>query len=339
MKKRIYSEISSNDISDQTLTKLNDDCLKTIFSFLNIKEIISIYNTKNIIYRNVIAEYPFDFYDSSNPENMTIPENMTLKEFRNICGNAIGFSFLNYSNINDKEFIKYILPKTLFNPNNNYQYKRRLKIDITNCCNLTNKSIEKLENYIDTLDMSNCNNITDDAFRFLKGIKKLNISGCFKITDNAFKNLSGIHTLLMDMDEVGDINENITDNAFRYLSGIHTLDMSGDYSNITDKAFINLKGINTLYLLSNESIKDNAFVHLHGISKLYLYNNYQLTPKFISNLIGYEIENINKDNIDYLINKCIIIKPKLISYGELTQETNEALENMEDLLNIEMTLF
>ena len=65
--------------------------------------------------------------------------------------------------------------------------------------------------------------------------KESNIKLGKSVTNNCFKYLKGIHTLDMRGCEL------ITDAAFIHLKGIHTLDMS-DCTEITDAAFVHLKG-------------------------------------------------------------------------------------------------
>ena len=64
---------------------------------------------------------------------------------------------------------------------------------------------------------------SDDDFRYLREIQSLFMSWCSSITDNAFEYLHGIHTLDMTFCQ----QSTISDKAFKNLRGIHTLDMEG----------------------------------------------------------------------------------------------------------------
>ena len=122
---------------------------------------------------------------------------------------------------------------------------------------------------IQSLFMSWCSSITDNAFEYLHGIHTLDMTFCQQstISDKAFKNLRGIHTLDME----GCVQTTITDKAFENLRGIHTLNMSYcNQSTITDKAFENLTGIHTLDMswCNQTTITDKAFENLTGIHTL-----------------------------------------------------------------------
>ena len=303
MPKRKSSEVLSNtkEIIQSSFAMINDDCISSIFKLLDIKDLISIYNTEDSICRKVIGEYPFNFYRSE------IPQNMTLKEFRNIFKNAVGVCLFNQRNINDKEFIENILPHNI----NKYQNKRILYVDITDCTNLTNNAIKRLKNYIHTLDLENCNNITNNGFKYLKGIQNLNISGLFKITNEAFKYITGIKSLEMDIDENYEVNNNITGEIFKYLKGIEKLHIGGNF-NILDNSYQHLSGINKIIISHNDIITDEAFKYLRGVKYIELCNNNSLTSNFLKNLLGFNIFNINdKNEFNDLIKRNNIIIPTI----------------------------
>ena len=263
------------------------DTIKEIFKNLTMNDLIKIYNNTNRIqFREVINEYPFDFYE------VPIPANMTLREFKDIFGNAIGINLTNHTNINDNDFNNDILPRTLYINSSN---TRQLKVNISRCNILTDNAFIPLNNYIHTLDMSRCNQqtitdaafvhlrnvhtlimsvcnqqtITDAAFVYLRNVHTLDMSWCrqVNITDAAFVHLMNVHTLIMS-----ECNQQtITDAAFIPLTNVHTLDMS--YCNqetITDAAFVHLKGVHILNMSScnQETITDAAFVHLKSVHTL-----------------------------------------------------------------------
>ena len=58
-------------------------------------------------------------------------------------------------------------------------------------------------------------NITDEAFKNLKGINTLEMRYIYKITDKAFAYLEGIYMLQME----NCINLELTDEAFKFLKG------------------------------------------------------------------------------------------------------------------------
>ena len=128
--------------------------------------------------------------------------------------------------------------------------------------------------------MSYCK-ITDAAFVYLKGIKKLSIRECKNITDAAFVHLKGIHTL--DMSE-------------RCLFTVN----SNESKQITDGAFIHLKGIHNLNIMYCTQITDAAFVHLKGIKELDMSYCIQptITHKGLRNLAGIERLVIDEDFLD-----------------------------------------
>jgi hypothetical protein len=302
------SELSNTpEIIQSSFAMMNDDCISSIFKLLDIDDLINIYNTGNNICRKVIEEYPFNFYRSE------IPANMTLKEFRNIFKNAVGVCLFYQRNINDKEFIENILPHNI----NKYQNKRILYVDISDCTNLTNKAIKRLTNYIHTLDLENCNNITNNGFKYLKGIQSINISGLYKITNEAFKYLTGIKSLEMEIDENCEVNNNITGEIFKYLKGIEKLYIGGNY-NILDNSYQHLTGINNINISHNDVITDEAFTYFRGVKYIELGDNNNLTSNFLNNLLGFDVFSINdKNEFDELIKKNNIIIPT-IAYIDFT---------------------
>jgi hypothetical protein len=98
---------------------------------------------------------------------------------------------------------------------------------------------------VESLDISDCTNITDAAFPYLKRVRHLNMRGLNQesITDAAFAHLKGIVEL-----KVRGFTQ-LTDAAFEHLRGIQILDM-GDCNQdaITDIAFSHLTGIHTLVI-------------------------------------------------------------------------------------------
>ena len=129
------------------------------------------------------------------------------------------------------------------------------------------------------LDMTGCQNITDDSLPLVAvgcNLHTLNITGCWKLTNAAFAHLAGIHTLNMSSCD----QNTITDAAFSHLTGIHTLAMANCNQNtITDAAFAHLTGIHTLWInrCNQNTITDAAFAHLAGIRELNMSSCNQVT--------------------------------------------------------------
>src|SRR5271163_4985907 len=65
--------------------------------------------------------------------------------------------------------------------------------------NITDKTIndDKLKYFkgVHTIDLSECNQITDHGCEFLKGGHTIDLSGCKQITDRGCKFLTGVHTI------------------------------------------------------------------------------------------------------------------------------------------------
>lgn len=120
-----------------------------------------------------------------------------------------------------------------------------------------------------TLNISNCNNISDNTFKHLSSLHSLNMDNCYNenITDEAFKHLSNLESLYMNFCNLNTI----TDNAFSHLTGLHTLQISSFYDGtITDGAFRNLSNLHTLEIcmFMQHSLTDMAFIHLPKLHTL-----------------------------------------------------------------------
>ncbi len=163
-----------------------------------------------------------------------------------------------------------------------------------NHLNIRDSHLSFLER-IHALNICACVHLTDDAFKYLKGIHTLNMVHCsqYRITDEAFAHLKGVHTLSM----IGCTQETITDKAFENLKGIHTLKMSKcRQETITDKAFEHLKGIHTLLMIrcDQETITDKAFANLKGIHTL---NMVECTQETITDAIFEHLQGIESFNL------------------------------------------
>ena len=273
------------------------DTIKEIFKNLNMFELIDIYNnTTHIQLKEAINKYPFDFY------NYSVPRNMSLKEFRDIFGNAIGINISFNTGISEIDFITNILPRTLYTKFSN---TRQLKVNIAGCTQLTDRAFIPLNNYIHTLNMRECNQetITDAAFVHLKGIHTIVMPFCDQrtITDAAFKYLAGVHTLnIMRCDQ-----ETITDAAFVNLKGVRELDMrSCKQKTITDAAFKHLANVHTLDIsgCNQKTITDSAFIHLVRVHMLLMSycNQNTITDaafKHLANVHTLNISGCNQNTI------------------------------------------
>jgi len=146
------------------------------------------------------------------------------------------------------------------------------ELDMSRCeqKGITDKAFEIMKGTIETLNVSYCEQITDKAFENFKGtIHTLGMSGCNQkeITDKAFRNMKGIHTLGMSMCN----QKEITDKAFESLKGtIHTLNMNYcDQEEITNEAFKYLTETIThldMIDLNKETVTVEAFSKLKGSS-------------------------------------------------------------------------
>jgi hypothetical protein len=174
-------------------------------------------------------------------------------------------------------------------------------LDISDCNQLTDAAFVHLKG-IHTLKMSNCHQgtITDAAFAHLPGIHTLDMGNCGQITDTAFTHLTGIHTLNIDWCIRQD---GITNAAFIHLKGIHTLNMS-NCNQITDAAFVHLKGIHTLNMsyCDHSTITDTAFTHLKGIHTLNMRgcNQETITDTAFTHLKGIHTLNMHSCDQDTL---------------------------------------
>jgi len=129
--------------------------------------------------------------------------------------------------------------------------------------------------YNQVIDLSNRTEIPESDFVILSGkgeyIKELIILGCTQLTDNVFKYFRGIKSINMN-----DCNQpTITDNAFVNLRGIEVLKMVGcNQPTITDKAFSNLPGIKQLIMrnCNQNTITDEMFQYLTGIETFNMVN-------------------------------------------------------------------
>ena len=82
---------------------------------------------------------------------------------------------------------------------------------------------------VHTINLSYCNNITDQGLQYLKGVHTINLSYCNKITDQGLQyladksalisgKLKGVHTINLS-------HCNITDQGLQYLKGVHKIDL------------------------------------------------------------------------------------------------------------------
>ena len=139
------------------------------------------------------------------------------------------------------------------------------ELDIRKCKFLTSAIFKYLVG-VKKLNMSNCHKMDAMGFKYLKGsIKQLNMSFCFMddelipITDQDFRFLKGIKRLSMTRCYM----ETVTDKAFEPLKGYIThLDIGGCLQ-FTNNAFKNLLGtIKVLRMDSCRQISDDAFQYL-----------------------------------------------------------------------------
>lgn len=134
--------------------------------------------------------------------------------------------------------------------------------DIKQVCS---KIVVKLKEVV----ISFCTNLTDNAFKYFKGIHSLNMSHCCQetITDEAFKHLSGIKNLNL----FNCHQKTITEKALEHIKGVEILDVSHTNNKMmTDKAFKFLGSVEELTMLCcpQDTITDEAFKHLPNVRSL-----------------------------------------------------------------------
>ena len=79
-----------------------------------------------------------------------------------------------------------------------------------------------------SLNLTDCNEITDEVIKPLGNLHTLNLTSCKNITDKGIKNLGNLHSLYLPW------CDEITDEGIKHLGKLHTLDLS--YCNqITDE--------------------------------------------------------------------------------------------------------
>jgi len=138
---------------------------------------------------------------------------------------------------------------------------------------------------IKNLDIRFFVNITNDTLKYIQGVENLDITWCcgvnnnivyHAITDEGFKYLRGIKKLKM-----GD-NPELTNNIFQYLSGIKILDMSQvenssidhhddqdpGVSKITDEKFSYIESVEILNITNLNKITGEGFKYLKNLKKL-----------------------------------------------------------------------
>jgi hypothetical protein len=249
----------------------NDPIFKILIN-LPITELITIYKAPFLInIKEIIENYPFDFY------NQQIPGGMTLAQFRNIFKAAIGIN-LKESQITDAEFIADIIPTRPLHLGVVLP-ARNLRINISLSSKLTDAALEVLNNRIHTLNIVGNIKIKAAGFVYLRGIHTLDMQGYYppNITNECLEQLSGIHTL--------NINgcHKITNDGLAHITGIHTLNMS-QCPLITDSGFVHLRGINTLILNSSDHITGIGFAHLAEIQRLDIRYSTGIIPDSIAYL-------------------------------------------------------
>ena len=163
---------------------------------------------------------------------------------------------------------------------------------------------------IRTLNLWNCQNITDNGLKYLNNVRELNISCCYNITGNGFKFLKKIHTL------ISSACDNLEDNSLQYLSNIHTLDIS-DCPNITGEGFKYLKKIHTLDIsLCDRIIYENLLkfdykvnIHTLKLMKNNISDNDLTIIQYFLNIKKLNItgcRNITSNTIKELKKCCIV---------------------------------
>ena len=145
---------------------------------------------------------------------------------------------------------------------------------------ITDKDLKDLDNLY-KLDLTSCNNITDEGIKYL-GDRNINwlILGCsIKITDKGIKLLVNLHTLQI----CGC--DNITDEGIQCLVNLHTLQLVY-CDTITDKGIKCLYKLDTLRLNSCNKITDKGIKFLVNLHSLYLASCVKITDQGIKCLVN-----------------------------------------------------
>jgi BspA type Leucine rich repeat region (6 copies) len=185
------------------------------------------------------------------------------------------------------------------------------------------------------LDISRNKDITDEDFKYLKGIETLRMKFCNQdtITDAAFKHLEGIKHL--DMWRCNQ--KTITNEALKHLKGIKTLNMSG-CTKITDDAFENLVGIEELSMADCDQITGAGFKHLKGIKTLSISKCERITDAAFEHLDSMEYLDMSYcDEItDEAFKHFKNLKTLIMGYCRQDTITDAAFENLANVeeLNI-----
>lgn len=159
-------------------------------------------------------------------------------------------------------------------------YIKHIKIlHIQECCNITNAFMKPLTNLV-YLDVSRCDQLTDDFGMHIINVKRLVISFC-ELTDNFGQYLTNIEYLKMHG------CKQITDKFSEHLKNIKMLKMAYCHNMLTDKFFSNLKTLVTLSVIvsSQMGITDAFLAPLANLERLEIgsYDNMPITRNFIFN--------------------------------------------------------
>jgi len=181
------------------------------------------------------------------------------------------------------------------------------------------------------LNMSFCNQptITDAAFAHIKGVHTLYMSRCDQrtITNAAFAHIKGVHTLDMSW----CWQESITDAAFAHIKGVHTLDMSWCCQpTITDAAFAHIKGVHTLNMENclQAGITDAAFAHIKGVHTLYMaYCSRAITDAAFEHLRGIHTLDMSYCNQAGITGKTLYMLGDKLQILNIKSCNNETKKN------------
>ena len=186
---RHIESLSKEEFEETGFNIFNQNILSKYFAkYYTLIELIDLNGISDHI-DGALALYPYDFYNQP-----LVDANIGLQIFRGIFPLAIGINLEGY-NPTDHDFIAQILPRNVIVP------QRKLKINISGST-LSDAAFAPLNNWIHTLKMQRCNQITDGAFVHLRGIHILDMTDCNQmgITDAAFiplRQISNLRTLIM----------------------------------------------------------------------------------------------------------------------------------------------
>ena len=186
------------------------------------------------------------------------------------------------------------------------------------------------------LNINRNKDITDEDFKYLKGIEVLYMARCNQdtITDAAFKHLEGSikHLNMWRCNQT-----TITNKALKHLKGIKNLNMSG-CTKITDDGFENLVGIEELDVADCYQITGAGFKYLKGIKHLTIHKCEQITDAAFEHLDSIEFLDMSYcgEITDEAFKHFKNLKSLTMAYCSQPEITDAAFENLANVEHLNM---